>query len=84
MEHKRLVNLGSPVNDSDGINKVYADTNYAAKNSQGHINAKRKRIIGIANPEDGNDAISLKYFNENNHKAVDLRNWRSYGRFSGR
>ena len=68
MENKRLVNLGTPANDSDGVNKDYADTNYAAKNSRGHINAKRRKIIHIANPESDTDAVSLGYFNQNNHK----------------
>jgi hypothetical protein len=58
-----VTNVGTAINTTDAVNKLYIDTNTIAKPIDENLNMNSFRVTGIPSPAAGSDAVNLNYFN---------------------
>ena len=73
VNHKKIVNVKTPFNDTDAVNKKYVDDNsgspdlsdYLEKDGTvpmtGNLNLNSKKIVNLSNPTSNNDAANKTY-----------------------
>ena len=69
MDHKKITNLGVPLNNYDAATKQYVDVHTSNLTPGvkliGQLNANNKKIVNLAKPTNNNDAANKKYVDDN-------------------
>jgi hypothetical protein len=65
LQNKRLVNLTDPTDEGDAVNYKSLKRSCLTMSGGGDYNALGRRVCSVASPIDGEDALTLKYANEN-------------------
>ena len=69
MDHKKITNLGVPLNNYDAATKQYVDVHASNLTPGvkliGQLNANNKKIVNLANPTNNNDVANKKYVDDN-------------------
>ena len=69
MDHKKITNLGVPLNNHDAATRQYVDVHASNLTPGvkliGNLNANNKKINNLANPTNNNDAANKKYVDDN-------------------
>ena len=64
MDHKKITNLGVPLNNYDAATKQYVDVHTSNLSPGvkliGNLNANNKKISNLAKPTNNNDAANKK------------------------
>jgi len=58
-----VTNVGTAINTTDAVNKLYIDVNTISKPIDENLNMNGFRVTGLPSPQSGSDAVNFNYFN---------------------
>ena len=77
MNCNKIVNVSSPVDSSDAVNKEYVDTNYTNKSQspiiERNLNMNNNRITNISEGVDDNDIVNVKQIKNIFGREIPIR-----------